>query len=111
MKNFINRLVFFVGWVLSPFTFWNDAFVNIPLSYIAANLLLRIVHMRFVTMMLICYWISNVLGLIMMYVSGRGLVKGGKGLARELVKLLLTMALYSIMLVLLAKIGILRPMK
>ena len=109
MKNFINRLVFFVGWVLSPFTFWNDAFVNIPLSYIAANLLLRIAHMSFVTAMLVCYWVSNVLGLAMMYASGRGLIKNGKDLARELAKLLLTMLLYSIVLILLERAGILRP--
>ena len=46
MKNIINRFVFFVGWILSPFTFWNDAFVNIPLSYVAASLLARFIHMQ-----------------------------------------------------------------
>jgi hypothetical protein len=65
--------------------------------------------MRFVPAMLICYWISNVLGLIMMYISGRGLAKGGKSLGHELLSLLLTMALYSIILILLARAGILRP--
>ena len=109
MKNLINRFVFFIGWILSPFTFWNDAFVNIPLSYIAANLLLRTLHVRFVPAMLVCYWVSNILGLVMMYLSGRGLVKNREDLRRELRNFLVTMAIYSIVLVILARAGILRP--
>jgi len=26
-----------VGWILSPLTFWNDAVVNIPITYLCAS--------------------------------------------------------------------------
>lgn len=110
MKNFINRLVFFTGWILSPLTFWNDAFVNIPIAYLAAALLFRVFHISFIALVLISYWISNVIGLAMMYVSGKNIMKSGEGSIRKLVELLVTMAVYSIILVALAKAGFLKPL-
>ena len=109
MRNFINRLVFFVGWLLSPFTFWNDAFINIPVSYLAASFLTRFIHIHFLTLVLVCYWLSNVVGIAMMYASGRSLIKEGRSIAREMLKFLVTMAVYSLILILLGKSGILKP--
>ena len=111
MKDLINRFVFFIGWILSPFTFWNDAFVNIPISYIAASIFTRFIHIKFVLLVLICYWSSNVVGLIMMFVSGRALIKPGKGAAGEIAKLVFAIVIYSVALVLLSKIHVLRPIK
>ena len=110
MKNFINKLVFFVGWILSPLTFWNDAFVNIPISYVAASLLVHFVHSRFVMLMLVCYWLSNIVGLLMMYASGKAIISTGKGIIRELVALFITVVIYSVILILLGKTGILKPL-
>lgn len=109
MKDFIDRLVFFIGWLLSPFTFWNDTFINIPISYLAASVLARFVQIRFVTLMVVCYWLSNVVGLAMMYGSGKALTRKGQGIVRELVIMSLTIAAYSLILILLAKAGFLKP--
>jgi hypothetical protein len=97
-KNFINRLVFFIGWVLSPFTFWNDAFINIPVAYITARLLAPFIHVKFATLVVVCYWLSNIAGLAMMYASGNAILRTGKGLRRELLKLAATMIVYTILI-------------
>ncbi|MCX5686602.1 MAG: hypothetical protein NTW09_03990 [Candidatus Omnitrophica bacterium] len=109
MKTFLNRTIFFLGWMLSPFSLWNDAFVNIPLSYIMANLEFRFVHINFLTLVLIFYWISNGLGIALMYLSGKKLVDEKRGVVGGLLSLGVTIAAYSLLLILLNKFGILKP--
>ncbi len=109
MKNFINRLVFFIGWLLSPLTFWNDTFVNIPISYICASLFARLFHSNFLLTMLIIYWTTNILGLLMMYLSGRSVFKDGKSIIREVVIFLVTIVTYSLILIVLNSLGVLKP--
>lgn len=106
----LKKAIFFVGWLLSPLTFWNDIFVNIPLSYLCASLTVRVIPADFLLLVLIFYWFSNVLGLYLMYASGRKIIKEGRGgLARTLLDLFVTIAVYSGVLILLNKFGILRP--
>lgn len=107
---FFKRLVFFVGWMLSPFTFWNDAFVNIPLAYLCANIFVRIWRSDFLIAMVAFYWISNGLGILMMYISGKSIFTDKGSVVRELFKLVITLAIYSMALVLLYKAGILKPL-
>ena len=110
MKNFINRFVFFVGWLLSPFTFWNDAFVNIPLSYICASLFVRLSRSNFLLTTLLFYWLSNILGIFMMYLSGKSILKDRKSIVREVVVFLITIAAYSLILIVLHRLGALKPL-
>lgn len=118
MKKTILRIVFFFGWLLSPFTFWNDVFVNIPISYLCANIFIRIWpapyhngegQANFLLTVLVFYWLSNGLGLLIMYASGKNLLTGKKAF-REILLLVITLVGYSLVLVLLQKIGILKPL-
>ena len=109
MKPFIRNTVFFIGWVLSPLTFWNDAFVNIPLSYLLASLLVKLINVNFLWLILASYWLTNVLGLYLMYALGKGIVKSKEGIIKELLSLVVTTAVYSLILVALTKLNILKP--
>jgi len=109
MKSFIRNTVFFIGWLLSPLTFWNDAFINIPISYLAASLLIKVLPVKFLYLVLISYWFSNVLGLYMMYLSGSDIYKSREGVFKGIKTLIITTTLYSLILVALARTGILRP--
>jgi len=109
MKLFIRNTIFFIGWLLSPLTFWNDAFVNIPLSYICANIFIRFFPRNFVYAVVIFYWLSNFIGLFMMYASGKYMFKSGKDIVKELVLLISTIVIYSSILIMLGKAGILNP--
>ncbi|MFH0764110.1 MAG: hypothetical protein V1927_03825 [Candidatus Omnitrophota bacterium] len=110
MRPVLNKLIFFIGWLLSPFTFWNDAFINIPISYLCANLFIRLFPSDFLLTVLIFYWMSNLIGIFMMYVCGKNILKGGENLILELAKLLCAITLYSLMLLILGRMGILKPL-
>jgi len=109
MKKFISRLVFIVGWLLSPFTFWNDLFINIPVAYFVASLLYRFMHSDFSLLVVICYWASNAIGILMMYVSGKNIFKEGRSVLKELTILLAAIVAYSLVLAVLARLGMLKP--
>ena len=111
MKKTFTRTLFFIGWMLSPFTFWNDTFVNIPLAYLAASILNNFLRMRFIVLVLICYWATNIIGLAIMYATGKSILAQGRGALRELAKLALTMAVYSAILIFLSYIGIIKPFR
>jgi len=110
-KAFLNHAAFFIGWMLSPFTFWNDTFVNIPIAYLCANLVAKHVQVSFLHLVLIFYWITNGLGLFIMFLSGKKVLEEQKGIVRGLIHLLATILVYSFILVVLSKIGILKPIR
>lgn len=106
----LKRGIFFVGWLLSPLTFWNDALVNIPISYLCASITSRIIPGNFIVLTLIYYWLSNILGLWMMAASGHAVMKEGRGLLKGAIDLLATIIVYSIILIILGKVGFLKPL-
>ena len=108
-KNFLQRPAFFIGWILSPFTFWNDSFVNIPISYLCASLFIKIFPANFLITVIVFYWLSNVLGLLIMYISGKGVIAERGGVVKGALDLILTSLVYSIILVVIYKFGILKP--
>lgn len=109
MNSFFRNTVFFIGWLLSPLTFWNDAFINIPLSYLLANITMRFFPCNFVYTVIAFYWLSNFIGLFMMYASGRYIIKSGRDIVRGWISLILTVLVYTALLIILGKAGILRP--
>lgn len=110
MNKAIHRFIFFVGWLLSPLTAWNDILINIPLAYIFANITVFIWPFNFLATTIAWYWLTNAIGLIMMAASGQSLFRDRKNLAREAVILAVTIALYSVVLIALHFFGILKPL-
>ena len=109
MSTFIKNAVFFIGWMLSPLTFWNDAFVNIPVSYLCASLAIRFIRADFLFLVLIFYWLSNIFGILMMYFSGKSIMQDKSNRLHALVTLLITIVIYSIIIIILNRTGILKP--
>lgn len=117
VKGFFYRSVFFFGWLLSPLTFWNDVFINIPLAYLCASLVFGLAHFdardqagaHFLRFVLAFYWASNLLGFVLMFLAGKSMAMG-KGFTRQAaLKTVLTILIYSIVLVLLINFGVLKP--
>ena len=68
-------LLSWVGYILSPLSFWNDAFVNVPIAY-AVGLLFGLIARRFfLPGMILGYWLSNILGFVLLH---KGIVCMGK---------------------------------
>jgi hypothetical protein len=67
----------FVGFMLSPLSWWNDLFVNVPLAVAFAWLVALIRPSAFMAAAVVGYWLTNVLGFVLMH-------KGAKiALARD----------------------------
>jgi hypothetical protein len=109
MSTFIKNTIFFIGWMLSPLTFWNDVFVNIPISYLSASLAIRVIKADFLFLVLIFYWLSNGFGILMMYFSGKSILQDKGSRLRALVTLLITIVIYSVIIIILNKTGMLKP--
>ncbi len=104
----LQSFLFFIGWVLSPFTEWNDLFVNIPLSYLIANFLHIFLHPPFKWLLIGSYIFTNILGLILMFFSGKKYVLTEKNKMKGALSLAANTILFSIIIYLLDKSGILR---
>ena len=104
-------MLFFAGWILSPLTFWNDSFVNIPIAYLCANIFIRFLPVKFLLLVLMFYWLSNAAGILLMYISGKALARKGESTGRVLFEIIITIAAYSLILIFLDKLGILKPVR
>jgi len=61
----IGSLLGFIGFLLSPLSWWNDAFVNVPLAYVGAWLISFVYKPGFAVAFVFWYWITNILGLFL----------------------------------------------
>ena len=105
--RYLNRFLFFIGWLLSPLTTWNDLLINIPLAYLSASLLFKIVPVNFALQVIIFYWLSNGLGILLMYITGRSILKEKRLNFRSV---LITLLIYTIALFIMDKIALLKPL-
>lgn len=71
-------IVAVIGYVLSPLSWWNDLLVNIPLAYAFAVPFGFISKTLFLPMMILGYWITNVVGFMMMHHGVADLVSKNK---------------------------------
>ncbi len=73
--SLLRWLTFAIGWLLSPLTPWNDAILNIPLAYVMASLIQRILPDTFAVSFFLSYWLTNLAGILMVIFSGHKLIK------------------------------------
>ena len=108
--RFLGAAIATVGFVLSPLTWWNDLFVNIPLAYVIAIPFGLVSRDLFSGAMVLAYWLTNIVGLMMMHsgvvsaVSGKKTRYGKKELAKDL----LVSCAYTLLIILLVKFNVLR---
>ena len=100
-----------VGFILSPVSWWNDLFVNIPLAYAFAALFGLISEDLFLPAMVIGYWATNVLGFVLMHRGMKGVrskdERKGPG-KKEILTDLSISVVYTIIVVVLVAMGVLR---
>jgi len=105
VKKQLQSFVFFIGWVLSPFTTWNDLLINVPLSYLIANFLYCFARLPLKWLLIGSYVVTNILGLLLMYFSGREYVLSAKNKVRAAFSLVVSTAVLSAVVYLLDKSG------
>src|SRR3974390_863363 len=60
----------FIGYMLSPLSWWNDLFVNVPLALVFAWTISFFYKPAFVASLIVGYWLTNVLGFVLMQKGG-----------------------------------------
>ncbi len=107
-KKVWSKVIFFIGWILSPFTWWNDTFVNLPIAYALASVHNYFFQRTFSAGVIAYYWFTNIIGILMVYFGGRELFMKEFGRKKRL-NFIFTVAVYSLILAALSFKGIIRP--
>jgi hypothetical protein len=109
-RRFSGAVWMTIGYLLSPLSWWNDPFINLPLAYLFANLVSLLSHRLFAPAMVVGYWLTNIVGLVMM-ARGTAQVAASSHRHRRR-ELLLSVAAatgYTALVVVLIRLGFLRP--
>lgn len=101
----------FIGYMLSPLSWWNDMFVNVPLALVFAWVISAFYKPAFGPSLVIGYWLTNVLGFVLMHKGAQTMLskKEQKYSQRDLLKDVAISLLYTALIVTLVKIGVLKP--
>lgn len=115
MKKHISRfgkggIITLVGFLLSPFSWWNDLVINVPIAYLVAWLVGRLVSGLFLPAFVIAYWGTNILGMILLQKGGQKMLKGDDAVygKKAFIKDLIITGIYTLILSRLIHFGILK---
>jgi len=101
-----------IGFMLSPLSWWNDLFVNLPLALAFAWVISWFYKPAFDVCVVVGYWLTNVLGFILMHKGAQKMISqqsqpySRRALARDIGVSLL----YTALIVILLKLKILAPL-
>jgi hypothetical protein len=112
-KTISGSFLALVGYILSPLSWWNDAFVNLPLAYVFAWLISSLYRPFFGPGFVAGYWLTNIIGLVMMHKGICQMIRqeycGPANFKRRLLHDLLISLGYTGVIILLLKFNIIRP--
>jgi hypothetical protein len=95
-----------VGYILSPLSWWNDAFINLPLAWLFASVVSLAWYRLFMPAMIVGYWLTNILGLALM-AQGTSDITGGD--RKQLRLTLLAGTVYTLLVVVLYLLHVIKP--
>ena len=101
----------FIGFMLSPLSWWNDLFVNVPLAVGFAWLVSLVYKPAFIAAAIVGYWLTNVLGFVLLHKGAQqAFTSEDKPCTRRgLLRDILISLLYTLLIVVLVKLGVLKP--
>jgi hypothetical protein len=101
----------FIGFMLSPLSWWNDALVNVPLALGFGWVISLFYKPAFEASVILGYWLTNVAGFVLMHKGSQTLLKG-ESKPYSLKSFLRDMGislLYNALIVILIKLKVLQP--
>jgi hypothetical protein len=110
-RKFTGGILVLIGFVLSPLSWWNDLFVNVPLALAFAWLVSLAYKPAFEASLIFGYWLTNVLGFVLMHTGARkAFAKEEKPYSRrDVLKDVGISLVYTAVIVLLIKLGVFQP--
>ncbi|MBF2029661.1 MAG: hypothetical protein IGS48_23355 [Oscillatoriales cyanobacterium C42_A2020_001] len=103
-KKIRGGFLMLLGYALSPLCWWNDLVFNLPIAYGFGYLCSRISPNFLIPGAIAGYWLSNVVGILLMQAGFLDVVQGQSGdrnLKKELFTGVVTSTLYTVGIVLL----------
>jgi len=73
-RKFNGGVLGFIGYMLSPLSWWNDLFVNVPLALAFAWPVSLVYPGAFTAAFVLGYWLTNVLGFVLMHKGGQKII-------------------------------------
>lgn len=117
-RKILGGFLGIIGFMLSPLSWWNDAVVNLPLALAFAWGVSALVpdvwkEAVFRTAIIVGYWFTNVLGLILIRRGATQLLsdQSGNSWHKELAKDLAIGLGYTVLIVILIQLGVLRAVE
>ena len=103
-RRLFDSLLATVGYILSPLSWWNDMVVNVPLSYAFSYPFTLIDKKLFLPAFILGYWLSNLLGFLMLHRGATGLLGKNKSSMSLRQSIMIALA-YTLVIVLLVWLG------
>jgi len=102
-----------IGFMLSPLSWWNDLFVNVPLALVFAWSVSLVYRPAFAPSLIVGYWLTNVVGLVLMHKGAQKMLtaEDRKYTWRNLLRDVGISLLYTGLILLLLWLGILKPIR
>lgn len=100
-----------VGYLLSPLSWWNDLYINVPIAYVLAWLVSFADKRLFGAAMVFFYWMTNLAGLLLLHKGITVVVKEQEEIGELRKRIILDIVLsfvYSAILALLVYAGVLK---
>ncbi len=112
-QKFSGGIMAGIGFMLSPLSWWNDLFVNLPLALAFAWVASFFYKPAFEACVILGYWLTNILGLVLMQKGAQKMLskKERKYSRRDLLRDFAISLLYTGLILLLLKVGVLKPIE
>jgi hypothetical protein len=110
LKKLRGGFLLILGFLLSPLSFWNDLFFNLPIAYSFGYACSWINPDVFLPCSILGYWLSNIVGILMMQAGVVDVFQEQpkeRNLKKELLMGLVTSAVYTVIIVALIQFNIL----
>lgn len=72
-RKVIDSALVVIGFILSPLSWWNDLVVNVPLAYLFSLPFTLLHESLFLPAFIIGYWLTNLLGFLLMHIGFSGI--------------------------------------
>jgi len=101
----------FIGYMLSPLSWWNDAYVNIPIALVFAWIISLFYKPAFGLSFVLGYWLTNVAGFVLMHKGAKKILSSDEKryARRELMKDIGISLAYTLLIVVLVQYKVIAP--
>jgi hypothetical protein len=110
LKKLKGLILVGLGFMLSPLSWWNDLFFNLPIAYFFGYLCSQFSPNLFLPCAIAGYWLSNVLGILLMQLGVLDVVQEQskeRNFKKELLMGLASSTVYTVIILLLLQFNIL----